>query len=760
MSALNQSNPFPGLRPFEEAEAGLFFGREEEITTLLGRIIRQHFLAVLGSSGCGKSSLIKAGLIPSLKYELLDDGEPAWRIAVMRPGNAPFKQLAIALAQQDALGKFQQQTEAAVPLMYMTLRRGPLGIVEATGEAGLPPEANLLILVDQFEELFRFADRSDKANAIDEARAFINLLLAAANQRDVPIYIVLTMRSEFLGQCAAFRGLAEAITGGLYLLPNMTRDQLREVIQKPIVRHHGEITERLCNRLLNDLGGNTDQLPILQHALMRLWTYWEPQHADGAMDLEHYEFVGELSGSLSAHAEAIYQEDLQTEREKYLAETLFRSITETTPEGQTVRKPTKLKVICQRAASDHDDLSAVESEMKAVIEQFRKEGRSFLMPPQRVELDAETTIDISHESLIRQWKRLSDWAEVEAKEIKLYADLKRDAATWVEKKQNPDWLYTGARLSEAQEWAAAHANLLDDTLAKNYLSTSIELQKYATLLARCKRWHREGREESLLLRGKELDEAEGWLRQAETSKDLRPILLAKEVKEMVTASRNARNQGFRQKVALAVAILLILSVAVYGYVQQSRAARAAEIALSKVHEAEQAKDEAEKQKDRAEQQKYLAEIRSKELQNLENVLVDNPDYKRQQANNAGLETAKLRELIHDPQSITVRYFVKPGDEKNVTTTLEAIGYHVDAQPGRANNPTNAIWWGDGISLEDVKLIAYTLIRNGYVIRYIGKSDTFTKQIQIGGQVAARLGSAWSVEEVNTLTALPVDNEGQ
>ncbi|HSO75619.1 MAG TPA: hypothetical protein VLU47_12360, partial [Blastocatellia bacterium] len=460
--ALIQKNPFPGLRPFEGHEAHLFFGREEEITALLGRVMRQHFLAVLGSSGCGKSSLIKAGLIPSLKYEQMDDGEAAWRVAVMRPGNNPFKQLAIALTHQEALGKYRGQTEADVPVMQMILRRGSFGIVEAVGATALPPEAKLLVLVDQFEELFRFPERTERASALDDARAFVNLLLAAAGQRDLPIYIVLTMRSEFLGQCAVFRGLAEAITDGIYLLPDMTRDQLRDVIQKPVATRNGRITERLINRLLNDVGGNADQLPILQHALMRLWTYWAPMRDEEPMDLRAYEFVGELKGSLSAHAEKIYEEELKTGREKKLAEALFRGITETTADGQTVRKPTKLSVICRRAVASAE-------EMKPVTEQFRAEGCSFLMPPQCVELDEDTSIDISHESLIRQWQRLSAWAEMEAKEAKLYTDLKRDAISWEEKGRNPDWLYAGARLIEAQEWAAAHPNLLDDELAKEFL---------------------------------------------------------------------------------------------------------------------------------------------------------------------------------------------------------------------------------------------------------------------------------------------------
>ena len=132
---LVRQNPFPGLRPFEEAEAHLYFGREQEIVELLGRMMRQHFLAVLGSSGCGKSSLIRAGLIPSLKYEQLDDGEPAWHIAVMRPGDDPFRELARALTRDEALGRGRARTEADVPVMQTLLRRGPLGLVEAVREA-------------------------------------------------------------------------------------------------------------------------------------------------------------------------------------------------------------------------------------------------------------------------------------------------------------------------------------------------------------------------------------------------------------------------------------------------------------------------------------------------------------------------------------------------------------------------------------------------------------------------------------------------
>ena len=719
---LNRQNPFPGLRPFDEEEAHLFFGREQEIVALLGRMMRQHFLAVLGSSGCGKSSLIKAGLIPSLKYEQLDDGEPAWRIAVMRPGNDPFKQLALALTSEEALGRGRERSDADVPVTQMILRRGPLGLVEAVRGAQLPPEAKVLVLVDQFEELFRFPACAEKARALDEARAFCNLLLAAAAQRDLPVYIVLTMRSEFLGQCAAFRGLAEAITDGLYLLPDMTRDHLREVIQRPVALHGGRISERLVNRLLNDIGGNADQLPILQHALMRLWGKWEPRAAEGPMDVAQYEVIGELKGSLSGHAESIYEGDLRTEREKELAESLFRSITETTPEGQTVRRPTKLGAICRRAG-------ATVEELKPIIEQFRAEGRSFLMPPVGTELDEETTVDISHESLIRQWKRLSDWAEEEAKESKLYADLRRDAASWDERGRPTDWLYTGARLAEAGRWADAHPNLLEDERAKEFIDSSTKVQRYSGLLTRARKWNEDGRDESYLLRGRELREAEEWLKLAEGSEELRPILLRPEVKELVTHSAKTYRAMRILKLASIVLFVGLLIITGWAMRERLRANSAAQEAVDK------------------------AKTITKQLGDIE-------DLRKQLAVSAEKGRENLSELSQQRRSVPIRYYAKPEDGTVIMDTLRLAGYN--PQGGQSSEPgkSNAIWWGEGIKLEDVKAIAQLLVSKNVQIEYIDKSLKNPGVIQIGTHVVdtffddKQCGGRWVEWRVRNLKKLP------
>ncbi|HEX8189885.1 MAG TPA: ATP-binding protein, partial [Pyrinomonadaceae bacterium] len=276
------TNPFPGLRPFESDEYRLFFGREGQSDALLERLERSHFLAVVGTSGSGKSSLVRAGLLPGLRGGMMAGAGAGWRVAVARPGHDPLGNLARALAEDGVLssagaGLRREEREAVVEAM---LRGGSLGLVDAAASARLGGH-KLLVVIDQFEELFRF--RAARAVAADdEASAFVKLLLEAARQREVPVYVVLTMRSDFLGDCSQFQGLPEAINDGQYLIPRMTRDERRFAIVGPVRVARARMTEPLVNRLLNDVGDNPDQLPILQHALMRTWDEWRrkrPEHA-------------------------------------------------------------------------------------------------------------------------------------------------------------------------------------------------------------------------------------------------------------------------------------------------------------------------------------------------------------------------------------------------------------------------------------------------------------------------------------------------
>ncbi len=415
-------NPFPGLRPFEPEEDHLFFGREKEIDDLLRRLRSSRFLAVVGTSGSGKSSLVRSGLIPALQSGFMVTAGSSWRVATFRPGENPIGHLAASLDAPDVLGTTGELAATNRVLLEATLRRSSLGLVAAVRQAVLPRLENVLVLVDQFEELFRFRRSSEIKNSDDEAVAFVKLLLEAVQQNEVPIYIVLTMRSDFIGDCIEFAGLPEAVNEGLYLVPRMTRDELRSAITGPVAVAGGEIAPRLVPRLLNEVAIDHDQLPVLQHALMRSWDHWRQHHRPGeAMDIADYEAVGTLSEALSLHAEEAYAE-ADSERKRRIAERMFKALTDTFTDHRGVRRPTsvrELAAICE----------VPEAEVTEVIEIFRKPGRSFLMPPVTVALDSGSIIDLSHESLMRCWSRLIRWADEERASAGVYARLSQ-AALW------------------------------------------------------------------------------------------------------------------------------------------------------------------------------------------------------------------------------------------------------------------------------------------------------------------------------------------
>ena len=271
VASLTIANPFPGLRPFDLDEEHLFFGREGQADALLARLNQTGFLAVVGASGSGKSSLVRAGLLPSLYSGFLSQASSRWRVALMRPGTAPIRNLAAALNQPEVFGPDPDDADRDLygQLTETTLRRGDLGLAEVAKQSRMAARESLLVVVDQFEELFRFKRMAGTVAAENEAAAFVKLLLAAVRQPEAPVYMVLTMRSDFLGDCAQFRDLPEAINDSQYLIPRMTRDQRRSAIEGPVAVGGARIMPRLVNRLLNDMGDNPDQLPILQHALMR-----------------------------------------------------------------------------------------------------------------------------------------------------------------------------------------------------------------------------------------------------------------------------------------------------------------------------------------------------------------------------------------------------------------------------------------------------------------------------------------------------------
>ncbi|HEY8935944.1 MAG TPA: ABC transporter ATP-binding protein, partial [Cyclobacteriaceae bacterium] len=367
-------NPFPGLRPFSIDECHLFFGREGQVDEILVKLSKNQFVTVMGYSGSGKSSLMYCGLVPVLYGGFMTNTGPFWDVIVSRPGTSPINNLANSivdfLVKENKIEESDKEIQRAV--VSSVLRSGPNGLVEVSRYLQTYKAENVFFLIDQFEELFRFRQNDIDENAHNESLLYVNLMMTAVQQKEVPVYMALTMRSDFIGNCSVFPGLTQLINNSNYLVPQMTREQKRMAIEGPIAVGGGKISQRLIKRLLTDMGNDQDMLPILQHALMRTWDYWVENHEPNeVMDLRHYNAIGKITQALSQHANEAYDE--LTSREKEIAETLFKNITEKNQENKGLRRPGRLGSITHLAEANEQDVIKV-------VDHFRKVGRSFLMP--------------------------------------------------------------------------------------------------------------------------------------------------------------------------------------------------------------------------------------------------------------------------------------------------------------------------------------------------------------------------------------------
>jgi WD40 repeat protein/ABC-type sugar transport system substrate-binding protein len=423
------ANPFPGLRPFREEEEYLFFGRERQVDSMIDRLAATHLLAVVGTSGSGKSSLVNCGLRPALHRGLMSAAGSAWRVAQFRPGGDPIRALARALAKPGVLfGDLAFEGLSLEQIVETTLRLSKLGLLDLYQQAQPERGVNLLVVADQFEELFRFREPAGRREAAERgageaATALVNLLLEAQGQSEWPIYVVLTMRSDFLGDCAQFPGLPEAVNFGQYLVPRLTRDERRAAIAGPVAVGGAELDPALLTRLINDVGDNPDQLSILQHALNRTWACWQEHGSDGPLRLAHYEEIGTMTRALDLHAEQTFGA-LAGERPRWICERVFKALTVLGSDRRGTRRPTRFGALCALVGAEGADETA---KVEAVLAPFRHPACSFLMPPAAEPLTADTVVDISHESLMRVWNRLRGWAEQEAESARLYARVAETA---------------------------------------------------------------------------------------------------------------------------------------------------------------------------------------------------------------------------------------------------------------------------------------------------------------------------------------------
>ena len=458
--------PFPGLRPYKTSEWQTFFGRDGQVAELINIMKSKSFLAVIGSSGTGKSSLIRAALIPQLFGGYFSKAGNNWDIAVCRPGMDPIRNLAASMASLEC---DTTNTDTLLPLINKyepILAESAFGLIEAKkvlnlGDPGL--HKNLLVIVDQFEELFRFKRHNPDMPNIESH--FVNLLIKAASLRpegeESPnLYVIITMRSEFLGECVKYRGLPEIINKGQYLVPQLTRSQLREVIEKPLGFINQIISPQLTEYLINEVESanireNLDQLPILQHALMRTYNSARAK-GKNSIELNDYLETGGMKLALAQHADIIF-DGLSTDTvdlclKKQTASIIFKSITELTGDGKGGRRPTAVGEIIGICSG----IGANSEMVKEVINAFRDKDVSFIMPPKTTAISDDLIIDISHESLMRNWDKLKDWMRDEFRNGVRYRRLGERRMDFekadTDDKKNESFVQ-GILLSELENWS-------------------------------------------------------------------------------------------------------------------------------------------------------------------------------------------------------------------------------------------------------------------------------------------------------------------
>jgi WD40 repeat protein len=456
-------NPYPGLRPFREDEALTFYGRNSHKDEVLARLNDSQLVFVTGPSGCGKSSLIKAGVLPALQAGLLTKAGYRWTTLQMRPGRRPLASLAAAFKSLEPEAGADLGHERELESILQSEDSGLW--VAADSVAPLHDAASLhkgpvrsLLLIDQFEEIFgeQIQDPAD----VDR---FVRLLVRFADRPHPNLFIIVTLRSDYLGQCANFEGLAESINRTQFLTPVLTQDELSQAIARPAEDYNGEVEPQLVEQIIRDMRTGTayhpDSLPLMQHALLWMWTKaWKNARAaepprppfddedhSTKLTLKVYQDNGGIAGILDRHAEDVLDEAVgESKDRRKIAETVFRRLSERDAEGRYRRSPASTGELCNIAGCQLDDL-------QQIIRPFEHPDVCFLEQRPSEGTD-EVLVDVSHESLIRQWNRAKSWADAEAEKVRKFRELAHAALTWEKRNRSHHFLKRRGELEVIHTW--------------------------------------------------------------------------------------------------------------------------------------------------------------------------------------------------------------------------------------------------------------------------------------------------------------------
>jgi serine/threonine protein kinase len=429
LDAVEPEAPYPGLAAFQEADAARFFGRAQDVTSVTAQLIERPMIAIVGPSGVGKSSFVRAGLIPALRRQ----GGRRWAVHSLRPGRRPLTALLNALGVSTPPPSSSASGGWLAPDV---LRREPGRFGERLREDAARTGGQLLLVVDQLEELFTLVEDAD------ERRAFIACLRGAADDHSSPIRVVLSIRSDFVDRLGEHGETLDDVMRSLVFLQPLGRAGLHEALEQPLVRFGYRFeSDAIVNEMLDVLAHTPGALPLLQFAATRLWE--DRDHNAKLLTLKSYRAMGGISGALTSHADAVLASLSADGRD--LARALFTRLV--TPERT-------------RAVVEIDELSGLSPSAAELQQLIDRLVAARLLVAQRHGTAGAVTVELIHEVLIGGWPTLRRWLDESAEDAPFLAQLRAAARQWEQKERPRGLLWSGETADEARSFRRRYRGTL------------------------------------------------------------------------------------------------------------------------------------------------------------------------------------------------------------------------------------------------------------------------------------------------------------
>lgn len=487
--------PYRGLEFFDETHAEFFFGRETLTTHLLEKIQNDRFIAVIGASGSGKSSLIRAGVIAQLRQASLQPQLGAaidWRIKLLTPGETPLKNLAAAFIdpEQNNLERAEQLRRAE-----LFLQEGASGLAQlvranllpTSGTTGLLPQPRLLLVIDQFEEVFTLAQGS---HAERDRQLFLNALMSASQMLPDSLTVVIVLRTDFVSKCARYANLAQQIEQHSVLVNHLKYEQIKTTIVRPAQKVGLVCEPNLVYTMLLDVIGSPGELPLLQYTLMELWQHrrLNPEGKLARLTLDSYRELGGIRGTLQKRATEVFHQ-LNAE-EQTIAKRIFLSLTQLgegtedtrrrLPKSQLVSPVFSMELVEQVLEKLVAAKLLVTSQAKTGLSDLCSDRKKYLLSQLQpsLEPDYQEIVDVAHETLIRHWSLLRGWLDENREILQRQRRIEQAAQEWYWAGQplSAEFLLRGSRLRDAEDFVQHHAQDLS-ALAQEYVAISREDMK-------------------------------------------------------------------------------------------------------------------------------------------------------------------------------------------------------------------------------------------------------------------------------------------